>query len=55
MERSVRSTKVKTRVAYSHEPFVVKTGMSSWKAKRVPVGRRLAKFAADVRVCDMAW
>jgi len=54
MERSVKSTAVKTRVEYSHEPFDVKTGMRNWKASSVPVGRRLAKFATDVSVCDTA-
>lgn len=42
------------RVAESHEPLLVKTGVRSWKAKRVPVGRRLARLAVPVRVCDIA-
>ena len=38
------------RVAESHMPFWVKTGMRSWKAMRVPVGKRLAKLAVVVKV-----
>lgn len=30
------------RVAESHEPLLVNIGVRSWRAKRVPVGRRLA-------------
>lgn len=43
-----RRMMVMGRVAASHEPLLVKTGVSSWKAKRVPVGRRLAKLAVLV-------
>ena len=33
------------RVATSHCPLLVNTGVRSWKARRVPVGRRLARWA----------
>lgn len=33
------------RVAISHCPLLVKIGVSTWKAKRVPVGSKLAKLA----------
>lgn len=33
------------RVAASHEPLLVNIGVRSWKARRVPVGRRLARLA----------
>lgn len=42
------------RVAASHEPLLVKVGTKSWKARRVPVGRRLAKFAVLAKVCEIA-
>lgn len=41
-------------VAASHVPLLVKIGVRSWKARRVPVGRRLARFAVPVRVWDIA-
>lgn len=53
-ESRTRRMMVSGRVAESHEPLLVKTGIRSWKAKRVPVGRRLAKLAVPVRVWDMA-
>lgn len=46
--------KVKGRVAASHVPLLVKTGVRSWKAKRVPVGRRLARWAVLVKVWEIA-
>jgi len=42
------------RVAESHAPFWVKIGMRSWNAKRVPVGRCLARFAVAVKVWETA-
>lgn len=33
------------RIIESHAPFVVKIGVRIWNARRVPVGRRLAKWA----------
>lgn len=41
------------RVVESQELLLVKTGTSSWKAKTVPVGRRLAKCAMLVRLWDI--
>lgn len=41
-------------VAESQVPLEVKIGVRSWKARRVPVGRRLARLAVIVRVCDTA-
>ena len=38
----------------SQVPLLVKTGVSIWKARRVPVGSRLAKVAVLVRVWDSA-
>ncbi|CAK9165413.1 unnamed protein product [Ilex paraguariensis] len=52
--RRARRSKVMGRVAESHEPFPVKIGVRSWNAKRVPVGRRLAKLAVPVKVCEIA-
>lgn len=52
--RSKRRTSVMGRVAESHDPLLVKIGMRSWKARSVPVGRRLAKFAVLVKVCEIA-
>lgn len=41
------------RVAESHEPLLVNIGVKSWKAKSVPVGRSLARFAVLVNArCD---
>nr|GFB63666.1 protein DMP3-like [Tanacetum cinerariifolium] len=48
------SIAVNGRVAVSHEPLFVKIGVRSWKAKRVPVGRSLARFAVLVSVWDSA-
>lgn len=45
---------VKGRVTASQVPLLVKTGVSSWIARRVPVGRRLAKLAVLVKVWDNA-
>lgn len=42
------------RVTESQDPLLVKVGVRSWKAMRVPVGRRLARFAVLVRVWEMA-
>lgn len=46
-ERDSKSkrTRVMGRVALSHEPLLVKIGVRSWKAKSVPVGRSLARWA----------
>ncbi|KAF9684960.1 hypothetical protein SADUNF_Sadunf03G0004600 [Salix dunnii] len=41
-------------VAESQAPLLVNTGVRIWKAKRVPVGRRLARFAVLVRACEIA-
>lgn len=38
----------------SQAPLLVKTGVRSWKARRVPVGSRFAKLAVLVRVWDSA-
>lgn len=38
----------------SHEPLVVKIGVRRLNAKRVPVGRRLAKCAVLAKVWVMA-
>ncbi|KAE9460304.1 hypothetical protein C3L33_07794, partial [Rhododendron williamsianum] len=38
------------RVAESHAPPLVKVGVRSWRARRVPVGRRLARLAVPVSV-----
>ncbi|CAK9147345.1 unnamed protein product [Ilex paraguariensis] len=40
-----RRMRVMGRVAASQEPLLVKIGVRSWKARRVPVGRRLARWA----------
>ncbi|PON48772.1 hypothetical protein PanWU01x14_234750 [Parasponia andersonii] len=53
-ERRTKRRKVNTRVTGSQDPLLVKTGVRSWKARRVPVGSRLAKLAVVVRVCEMA-
>lgn len=45
---------MRERVAVSHAPLLVNIGVRSWKAKRVPVGRRLAKLAVVVSVCVIA-
>lgn len=50
MARVARRKIVMGRVTMSHEPLLVNTGVSSWKARRVPVGRRLAKLAVLVKV-----
>lgn len=42
--RITRRTAVMGRVAASQTPLLVKIGVRSWKAKRVPVGRRLARL-----------
>ena len=52
--RKKRRMIVMGRVAESHDPLLVKVGTRSWKARRVPVGRRLAKFAVLVKVCEIA-
>lgn len=52
--RRARRRKVNGCVAESQAPFFVKIGVRSWKAKRVPVGRRLARLAVLVRVCEIA-
>lgn len=41
-------------VAASQVPLLVNMGVSSWKAKRVPVGSRLARLAVPVNVCESA-
>ncbi|KAJ7968000.1 hypothetical protein O6P43_012171 [Quillaja saponaria] len=41
-------------VAESHPPLLVKIGVTIWKVKRVPVGKRLAKLAVFVSVCEIA-
>jgi hypothetical protein len=41
-------------VAESQAPLLVNIGVRIWNAKRVPVGRRLARFAVLVRVCEIA-
>lgn len=43
--RTKSRTNVMGRVAMSHEPLLVKMGVRSWNASRVPVGRRLARWA----------
>lgn len=55
-ERAKRRSRMRVmgRVAESQEPLLVKIGVRSWKARRVPVGRRLARFAVLVRVWEMA-
>ena len=52
--RMTKRTSVMGRVAESHVPFCVNTGMRSWKAMRVPVGKRLAKVAVVVKVWEIA-
>lgn len=52
--RRKRRRSVKGRVAASQEPLLVKIGVRSWNARRVPVGRRFARFAVLVRVCESA-
>lgn len=52
--RRSRRRKVKGRVAASHVPLLVKIGVRSWKAKRVPVGSRLARLAVLVKVWEIA-
>lgn len=47
--RPTRSKPVMARVAMSHWPLLVKIGVRSWKARSVPVGRRLAKWAVLAR------
>ena len=42
------------RVAASQDPLLVKMGVRSWNARRVPVGRGFARFAVLVRVCESA-
>lgn len=42
------------RVTASQEPWLVKMGVTVWRAKRVPVGRRLASWAVLASVCDIA-
>ena len=49
-ERRARRIKVIGRVAESQAPLLVNNGVRSWKARRVPVGRRLARLAVLVRV-----
>ncbi|KAK4750000.1 hypothetical protein SAY87_027449 [Trapa incisa] len=41
-------------VTASHMPLLVNKGVRSWKAKRVPVGSRFARFAVPVNACDRA-
>ena len=50
----MRSSKVRRLVTLSQVPLLVKTGVSIWKARRVPVGSRLAKVAVLVRVWESA-
>ena len=45
---------VKDLVTASQAPLLVKTGVRSWKARSVPVGRRLARLAVEARVCESA-
>ena len=53
--RSPRRMAVSGRVAASQPlPLLVKIGVRSWKARRVPVGRRLARLAVVVSVWEMA-
>jgi hypothetical protein len=52
--RRTRRIRVIGRVAESQAPLLVKNGVRSWKAKRVPVGRRLARLAVLVRVWEIA-
>lgn len=52
--RMTKRTSVMGRVAESHVPFCVNTGMRSWKAMRVPVGKRLAKVAVVDKVWEIA-
>lgn len=53
--RASRKSCVKHRVMESQLPLLEKTGMRSWKAKSVPVGRRLAKLAVLVKVWEMVF
>lgn len=53
-ERTERRMAVRGRVAASHEPWLVKIGVRSWRTKRVFVGRRLASWAVLVRVWESA-
>ena len=41
-------------MAESHTPLLVNVGVRNWKARMVPVGRRLARLAVLDRVCEMA-
>ncbi|KAH0470453.1 hypothetical protein IEQ34_000176 [Dendrobium chrysotoxum] len=43
---------VMSRVVESQEPLWVKTGVRSWKARSVPVGRRLARWAVPARAWE---
>lgn len=52
--RRARRTEVMGAVAESQAPLLVNIGVRIWNAKRVPVGRRLARFAVLVRVCEIA-
>lgn len=52
--RRRRRRSVKGPVAASQDPLLVKMGVRSWNARRVPVGRRFARFAVLVRVCESA-
>lgn len=52
--RRARRIRVIGRVAESQAPLLVKNGVRSWKAKSVPVGRRLARLAVLVRVWEIA-
>lgn len=50
----MRRIAVSGRVTASHEPWFVKIGVTVWRAKRVPVGKRLANWAVLASVCDIA-
>lgn len=47
--RRPRRTVVKGPVAESHAPLLEKIGVRTCRARRVPVGRRLARLAVPVR------
>lgn len=47
--RRPRRAVVKGPVAESHAPLLVKIGVRTCRARRVPVGRRLARLAVPVR------
>ncbi|GAB2229699.1 hypothetical protein Droror1_Dr00013951 [Drosera rotundifolia] len=43
---------VRRRVTLSQTPLLVKIGVRSWNANRVPVGSRLARWAVLASICE---